>query len=286
MKFGYWMLAAVCAVLVTACGSEGNGTGTDEAPAGSGSAPPAGGGTGAVSGGSPPGVATGMDQPAMPTPTDGAATDDPTMMPTVDPEGTPMEPGVTPEPAMAMEPVPGEPEMMGEPEMPGEPELPGEPEMPGEPDVTMGPPDGAYEACSGTPVPGLALNPVVENLDLPIFAATPNGDAPTMFVAERGGALLRVNLDDGSSTTLMEVNTSVDSECGFLSFALGWCRCHGARFRARRGRGRACRRRRNRGGIGGWRRVRGHRAQLRAVAVVFTLRATKCEDAPKRERAE
>jgi hypothetical protein len=82
------------------------------------------------------------------------------------------------------------------------------------------PPAGAYEACSSAPVPALTLTAVLEDLDSPIHAVTPQGDANTMFVVERGGSLLRADLSDGSTTEILSVSTSTSAECGFLSVAL------------------------------------------------------------------
>jgi hypothetical protein len=83
-----------------------------------------------------------------------------------------------------------------------------------------GPPAGAYEACSGDPLPSLGLTEVLGDLDNPIHAVWANGDNTTAYVVERGGRLLRANLDDGSTTELLEIDVTSSSECGFLSAAL------------------------------------------------------------------
>ncbi len=85
-----------------------------------------------------------------------------------------------------------------------------------------GPPEGAYEACSGTPFPALQLTEVIGGLDSPVHAVTPAGDASTMFVAERGGSVKRFDISqaDPSGTELLSFNASTTGECGLLSIAL------------------------------------------------------------------
>jgi glucose/arabinose dehydrogenase len=89
-------------------------------------------------------------------------------------------------------------------------------------DTPDGPPAGAYQACSGAAAPGLKLTPVIEDLDSPIYVTFPAGDANTMFVVLRGGELRRYDMTQTPPTfkTLLEVNASMDNECGFLSVAL------------------------------------------------------------------
>ncbi len=84
------------------------------------------------------------------------------------------------------------------------------------------PPEGAYVACSGDPLPALTLTTVIDGLEEPTFAVTPNGDAQTMFVTERSGGLLRFDLsqDPPTSTTILDLGTPRSAECGFLSVAL------------------------------------------------------------------
>ena len=90
-------------------------------------------------------------------------------------------------------------------------------------------PAGAYEACSGDPLPELTLTTVLSGLDKPIQALTPRNDAQTMFVVERGqgdgsgtGALKRFDLreDNPSATDLLSLNVSLGGEMGFLGAAL------------------------------------------------------------------
>lgn len=63
---------------------------------------------------------------------------------------------------------------------------------------------------------------MLEGLDSPIHAVTPNGDASTLFVAERGGRLLRFDLSQANPepVEVLSVTVATNSECGFLSVAL------------------------------------------------------------------
>lgn len=89
-------------------------------------------------------------------------------------------------------------------------------------DAEPGSPEGAYVACSGAPVPALQFTEVLTELDRPIHAVTPNGDASTLFVAERGGRLLRFDLSQPNPepVEILSVTTVTNAECGFLSVAL------------------------------------------------------------------
>lgn len=241
MKLGYWMLAAGSAVLTSACGSSNDA-----------STPNNGATTGAT--GTGPQAAAGMTTMS----TGGTAGSTPTN-PTAMQAGTAGTPSTTTgganasgAPAMAGQPpamggaagtaagappaaggaaTAGTPPAMGGGGAAGEPPaaggaamMAGAAGMMGEPGgmggADTGPPADAYEPCSGAAVPSLTLTSVLENLDSPLFATTPASDASTMYVVERTGGLLRANLNDGSTTQLLDLNTSTDAECGFLSIAL------------------------------------------------------------------
>jgi len=87
---------------------------------------------------------------------------------------------------------------------------------------TGGPPDGAYVACSGDAPPAMKLTTIIEDLDRPIYATTPDSDPNTMFVVFRAGELRRYDLTQTppTSVTLVSVNASPTNECGFFSVAV------------------------------------------------------------------
>lgn len=90
------------------------------------------------------------------------------------------------------------------------------------PATPNGPPDGAYVACSGDAPPKLKLTTIIEDVDVPIYATTPEKDPNTMFVVSRSGDLRRYDLtqDPPTFVSLVSLNTSVANECGFFSVAI------------------------------------------------------------------
>lgn len=90
---------------------------------------------------------------------------------------------------------------------------------------TSGPPSGAYERCSGSPLPALDLLPVLlpPKVNRPIDVSNPPGQPNMFYVAERGGAFKRFDMSqtDPTATTLTTLdNVSTSGEYGFLSAAL------------------------------------------------------------------
>lgn len=88
------------------------------------------------------------------------------------------------------------------------------------------PPDGAYEACSGAAMPNIVMTPFLTapKVQLPIDIDFPPGQPDKVYVVERGGALKRFDLAadgsvPGNATTILEVTTSTQSECGFFAVA-------------------------------------------------------------------
>src|SRR5690606_21542321 len=84
------------------------------------------------------------------------------------------------------------------------------------------PPEGAYEACSGDPIPPLTLTPVITSVTMPIQMLTPKSDPNTAFVIERAGRVLRFDRsqDDHPATELTAVAAVTSNECGLLGIAL------------------------------------------------------------------
>lgn len=228
-------MSAACGILATtACGNSDKDTGESALPGTStttsstGTTDPTGTGTGT---GMPTGTGTGAGAPTntampptgtMPTGTTaptGNPTGSGTGMPTTDPTGTETAPTTDPTdttmPTTDPTDVPTDmPTGSGTDEPPA-------PTMSGT-TTPNGPPEGAYVACSGTPVPELKLTPVIQDLDSPTYITFPASDPDTMYVVLRGGELLRydMTMDPPASVTLLELGTSTANECGFLSIAL------------------------------------------------------------------
>ncbi len=233
-------LLVLCA-LATACGEESSGEGNESLPAEGPSSSNTPGATGSNNPVTAPTDSTCPTPPCSPTPVTssnpepgnvgdggGSGTSDPTPNEPV-PNGAGGgaggvgDPGAGGSMSSAGGNGPtgggGEPGASGSSNAAGAGGTPTEGEPEPEPE---GPPDGAYVACSGDPLPALQLTTVLEGLDEPTFAVTPAGDAQTMFVTERTGALLRFDLsqDDPAPTTILDLDTSRSAECGFLAVAL------------------------------------------------------------------
>src|SRR5690606_15748473 len=98
-----------------------------------------------------------------------------------------------------------------------------------EPPGPVGPPPGAYEACSGAAFPNVVLTEfllagpggkVTAPIDMDFAPGQPN----TVYVTERGGKLKRFTLDEsgavtGNATEILSVMTSTANECGYLATA-------------------------------------------------------------------
>lgn len=78
-----------------------------------------------------------------------------------------------------------------------------------------------HRVCDGAALPNVVLTPFIENLENPIAAEFLPQDPGHVYVALRGGRLLRIDLDDPSEgrEELFDLDVSTDGECGFLSFA-------------------------------------------------------------------
>lgn len=99
-------------------------------------------------------------------------------------------------------------------------------ETSGETTGPAGPPAGAYEACSGTPMPNVVLTEflVSPKVALPMDMDFPPGQPNTVYVTERAGKLKRFALDEngavtGNATTILDVMSSTANECGFFGVA-------------------------------------------------------------------
>ncbi len=205
----------------SACGTD-EGGGTDSPTNPTTAVTP--GGPSATAPGDPSNVPTGVSPgPQVTTPPPGPGPDN-TTPPVVGPTGVgpdqtgPMPTMPPPGPTGSNEPVGPDPSTTT-PVDPGPmPSATG----PDNPDPAPGPIEGQYEPCSGEPFPAVKLTPVLEDLDNPIDMVTQPGDSSIWYVVERGGRLLRFDMNDANptGTELLSLNASTSAECGFFSVAL------------------------------------------------------------------
>jgi glucose/arabinose dehydrogenase len=113
------------------------------------------------------------------------------------------------------------------PSPPSEPNGPSEPGEPNGPSVPSpqggaGPgmaPSGAYEPCSGTPVPALSLVPIA-TVEAPLYVTSAPANANELYIVLRNGSIVRLDEAEQVMEEFFSVTVSTEGEGGLLGFAL------------------------------------------------------------------
>jgi len=80
---------------------------------------------------------------------------------------------------------------------------------------------GGHRSCDGSSPPEVTITRVLQEMNSPIAAQFPDNQPEFVYVAERGGAIWRIDLEDWDTRVqILDLEVKEDGEMGLLSFAM------------------------------------------------------------------